>query len=34
MNYINDNDKIENKSISEFLKNAAIVIRKAYNDSH
>ena len=23
MNYINDNDKIENKSIAEFLKNAA-----------
>ena len=34
MNYINDNDKIENKSIAEFLKNAANVIRKAYNDSH
>ena len=34
MNYINDNDKIENKSIGEFLKSAANVIRKAYNDSH
>ena len=34
VNYINDNDELENKTIGEFLEKVANISRKSYNDSN